>query len=341
MTQSTEKFENAKSGELLSVSPSPHIRHGDTTRSVMLDVIIALTPALVWGIICFGIRALAVVLISVAAAVASEYVFEKLLSRRITTSDLSAVVTGLLLGLCLPAYVPLWMPALGSFFAIVVVKQLFGGIGKNFLNPALAARVFLFSSWPAKMTVFTSPFSRLGLFPSSEAVDAVAAATPLAALKDGTLPDISWADLLIGKCGGTIGEVSSVLLLAGGIYLIVRKVISWQLPLSYIVTVALLTALFPKSDDTLAFVLSELFSGGLMLAAFFMATDYSTSPITVKGRVIFGVGCGAITVFIRYFGGYPEGASFAILIMNTLVYYIDKFTRPTTFGKEKRSWMRR
>lgn len=326
--------------ELLVVSPSPHIKHSDTTRSVMLDVIIALVPALIWGMICFGVRAFAVVLVSVAAAVASEYVFERLLGRRITTNNLSAVVTGLLLGLNLPAYVPLWMPAIGAIFAIIVVKQLFGGIGKNFLNPALAARVFLFA-WPNEMTTFTTPFSRLGLFPGSEAIDAVATATPLASLKSGSLPDVSWADLIIGKCGGTIGEVSSVLLIAGGVYLIVRKVISWQLPLAYIGTVALLAAVFPKNDNILAFVLSEVFSGGLILAAFFMATDYATTPITTKGRVIFGIGCGAITVFIRYFGGYPEGVSFSILIMNTLVYYIDKFTRPTPFGKEKKSWIHR
>lgn len=328
----TEKKENPV---LLTVSPSPHIRHGDTTRSIMLDVIIALIPALVWGTVCFGLRALAVVLISVGASVASEFAFEKLLKRNLTTGDLSAVVTGLLLGLNLPASVPFWMPAVGAVFAIVVVKQLFGGIGKNFLNPALAARVFLFA-WPTEMTTFTSPFSRLGIFASREAVDAVATATPLASLKSGNLPEIAWADLITGKCGGTIGEVSSVLLVLGGIYLIVRKVITWHIPVSFIGTVALLTAVFPKNEDTLSFVLSEVFSGGLILAAFFMATDFATSPITAKGRFIFGVGCGAITVFIRYFGGYPEGVSFAVLIMNTLVYYIDKFTRPTPFGKEKK-----
>lgn len=325
----------AESTALLTVSPSPHIRHGDTTRSIMTDVIIALLPALVWGVICFGLRALAVVLISVASAVLFEFAFEKLLKRSVTIGDFSAALTGLLLGLNLPATVPYWIPVVGSFFAIVVVKQLFGGIGKNFMNPALAARVFLFA-WPSEMTTFTEPFRRLGVFASGEDIaDVVATATPLTSLKDGALPDIPWVDLITGKCGGTIGEVSSVLLIIGGIYLIVRKVISWHIPVSLIGTVAILAAVFPQNDDIIAFVFSEIFSGGLILAAFFMATDYVTSPITAKGRLIFGVGCGAIIIFIRYFGNYPEGASFAVLIMNTLVYYIDKFTRPRVFGKEK------
>lgn len=319
------------SGTLLTVSPSPHIRHGDTTRSIMLDVIIALTPALIWGVISFGLRALTVVLISVAFSVLFEYGFEKILKRPVTVGDFSAALTGLLLGLNLPASVPYWMPIVGAFFAIVVVKQLFGGIGKNFLNPALAARVFLFA-WPAEMTNFTAPFSRMSIFASSDAIDALASATPLASLKTGTLPDISLTDLILGKCGGTIGEVSTVLLLLGGIYLLVRRVISWHTPVAFIGTVALLTLIFPQNSDVLAFTASELLSGGLILGAFFMATDYATTPITAKGRLIFGVGCGLITVFIRYFGGYPEGVSFSILIMNTLVYYIDKFTKPRAFG---------
>lgn len=322
---------NSSSTALLTVSPSPHIRHGDTTRSIMLDVIIALTPALIWGVISFGLRALAVVLISVASAVFFEYGFERTQKRPVTTGDLSAAVTGLLLGLNLPASVPYWMPIVGSFFAIVVVKQLFGGIGKNFLNPALAARVFLFA-WPGEMTSFTAPFSRLSVFASRESIDAIASATPLSSLKNGILPDISWSDLILGKRGGTIGEISSVLLILGGVYLIVRNVITWHIPVSYIGTVALLTLIFPKNSDVLAFSASELLTGGLILAAFFMATDYTTTPITSKGRLIFGVGCGLITFFIRYFGGYPEGVSFAILIMNTLVYYIDKYAKPRAFG---------
>ncbi|MBQ8005526.1 MAG: RnfABCDGE type electron transport complex subunit D [Clostridia bacterium] len=329
------EIKNANSESLLTVSPSPHIRHGDSTRRIMLDVIIALIPALIWGVICFGIRALAVVLVSVVSCVIFEFGFQKLLSRKVTIDDLSAAVTGLLLGLNLPATVPYWIPVIGSLFAIVVVKQLFGGIGKNFMNPALAARVFLFA-WPSEMTTFTQPFKRLGLFASAEQIaDITASATPLATLKSGNLPDISWVDLITGKCGGTIGEISSVLLILGGIYLLARKVISWHIPVSLIGSVALLTALFPQNNDVPAFVLCEIFAGGLILGAFFMATDYATSPVTPKGRLIYGALCGAIIVFIRYFGGYPEGVSFGILIMNTLVYYLDKFTKPRVFGKQR------
>ncbi len=320
---------------LLTVSPSPHIKHSDRTSTIMTDVIIALIPALIWGVICFGIRALAVVFLCVACSVFFEFGFNRLLRKPNTVKDFSAVVTGLLLGLNLPASVPYYMPVVGSFFAIVVVKALFGGIGKNFMNPALAARVFLFA-WPEEMTTFTKPFERLGIFASSgDIADAVSGATPLAALKNGALPDISWVDLITGKCGGCIGEVSSVLLILGGVYLLLRRVISWHIPVSFIGTVAVLTLLFPQNEDVLAFVLSQIFSGGLILAAFFMATDYATSPVTPLGRIIYGIFCGAICVFIRYFGGYPEGASFAILIMNTLVYYIDKFTRPRAFGKQR------
>ena len=324
-----------KTSSLLTVSPSPHIKHSDTTSIIMIDVIIALIPALIWGVICFGIRALAVVLLAVGSAVFFEFAFNKLLKKPDPIKDFSAAVTGLLLGLNLPAATPYWMPIVGSFFAIVVVKGLFGGIGKNFMNPALAARVFLFA-WPEEMTVYTMPFKRLGLFASGESIaDVVSGATPLAALKAGNLPDISWVDLITGKCAGCIGEVSTVLLIVGGIYLIVRKVITWHIPVAFIGSVALLSAIFPQNGDVVAFVFSELFSGGLFLGAIFMATDYVTSPVTAKGRLIYGAMCGAIVVFIRYFGGYPEGVSFAILIMNTLVYYLDKFTRPRPFGKVK------
>lgn len=320
---------------LLTVSPSPHIKHSDTTRTIMADVIIALIPALVWGVICFGLRALAVVLLSVGSAVLFEYGFNKLIKKPNPIGDLSAAVTGLLLGLNLPSTVPYYMPVVGAFFAIVVVKGLFGGIGKNFMNPALAARVFLFA-WPEEMTTFAEPFKRLGILAGSEEIsDVIAAATPLASLKAGNLPTVSWVELITGKCGGCIGEVSSVLLLLGGIYLLARKVISWHIPVAFIGSVAILTAIFPQNGDVLSFVFSEIFSGGLILGAFFMATDYVTSPVTAKGRLIFGALCGVITVFIRYFGGYPEGVSFSIIIMNTLVYYLDKFTRPRVFGKLK------
>ncbi len=317
--------------ELLTVSPSPHIRHTDTTVSVMTDVIVALVPALIWGVICFGVRAAVVVLLSVASCVLSELVFEKLTHRKVTIGDCSAAVTGLLLGLSLSSSVPYYMPVVGGVFAIVVVKQLFGGIGKNFMNPALAARVFLFA-WPSEMNTYVKPFSRLGVFASKADVELVAGATPLVSLKAGALPDVSMTELVLGEVSGCIGEVSVVLLILGAVYLLCRRVISWHIPVSYIGVVALLTLLFPRNADAGSFVLSQLFSGGLIISAFFMATDYSTSPITNKGKFIFGAGCGALTVLIRYFGGYPEGVSFAILIMNSLVYYIDRVTVPKVFG---------
>ncbi len=318
---------------LLTVGPSPHIKNPETTTTVMLDVLIALIPAFLWGVYVFGTRAFVIGVISVAAAVGFEAATQFLLQCPITIRDLSAAVTGLLLAMNLPVTVPLWMPVIGSFFAIVVVKQLFGGIGKNFVNPALAARVFLFS-WAGEM----STWQKFGEKINSIAVelgenDIVSSATPLASLKDGSLPDTNLFDMITGNVGGCIGEVSSLLLIAGGIFLLVRKVITWHIPVAYIGTVAALTFLFPQYGGVaLDFMLYEIFAGGLILAAFFMATDYSTSPTTELGRLIFGVGCGAITVLIRYFGSYAEGVSFAILIMNLLVWYIDKATMPRRFG---------
>ncbi len=323
--------------ERLTASPSPHIKHTDTTRTVMLDVIIALLPALGWGVYVFGPRALVVTLISVASAVLFEYLIRLILRRPCSVGDLSAVVTGLLLGLNLPSAVSYWLPVVGAFFAIVVVKQLFGGIGKNFLNPALAGRAFLFA-WPSEMTTFYAPFEYLDwkVFSFAGKVDAIAEATPLAAYKTGTVPGASLLDLFTGRCAGSIGEISAVLLILGGIYLLCRRVITWHIPVAYIGTVALLTLIFPKTEGAAMFMLGELVSGGLMLGAIFMATDYTTSPVTARGRLIFGVGCGMITVFIRYFGGYNEGVSFAILMMNMLVYYIDRFTAPRVFGTKPR-----
>lgn len=318
---------------LLTVQSSPHIKNPETVTTVMLDVIIALMPAFIWGVYVFGLRALAIGVISAATAVGFEALTQFILHRPITVNDLSAAVTGLLLAMNLPVTVPLWMPVVGTFFAIVVVKQLFGGIGKNFVNPALSARVFLFS-WAGNM----SNFSSFGEKINSVAVtlsdsDIIAGATPLASLKNGTLPDANLFDMITGNIGGCIGEVSSLLLIAGGIYLLVRRVITWHIPLSYLAVVALVTFLFPQYGGVaLDFMLCELFAGGLMLGAFFMATDYSTSPVTPVGRLIYGAGCGLITVFIRYFGSYPEGVSFAILIMNLLVWYIDKATMPRRFG---------
>ena len=318
--------------KLLTVTPSPHIRTEDTSRSIMIDVCIALMPALVWGIYVFGWRSLTLTLISVIFAVGSEFLYEKLMKKPITVMDFSAVVTGLLLALNLPVSAPLWMPAIGSVFAIIVVKQLFGGLGKNFVNPALAARVFLFA-WPAHMSDFTAPGQWLSPFAISvNTVDAAAGATPLALLKNGTLPGASLFDMIIGYEAGCIGEVSALLLAAGGIYLICRRVIGWKIPVCYIGTVLILTFIFKQNSLPFDFALSEVFSGGLFLGAIFMATDYATSPVTETGRVIYGIGCGLLTVFIRYFGGYPEGVSFSILIMNLLVWYIDRYTKPVRFG---------
>jgi len=320
---------------LLSVSPSPHIKHSDTTRTVMLDVILALLPATVWGAYVFGLRVLWVIAVCVGTAVLAEGLTQWLLHRPVTVLDCSAALTGLLLALNLPATVPLWMGAVGSAFAIIVVKQIFGGLGKNFVNPALAARVFLFA-WPQEMSTYPAPMSRLGLFDfsaSAEGVDVVTGATPLAALKTGALPEASLLDLVFGNIGGCIGEVSSILLVAGFVYLLLRRVITWHIPVAYIATVALLTFFFPQGGNlALDFMLAQVFSGGLLLGAIFMATDYTTSPITPTGRLIYGVGCGLLTVFIRYFGSYPEGVSFSILIMNSLVWYLDRCTRPKRFG---------
>ncbi|MBQ7474966.1 MAG: RnfABCDGE type electron transport complex subunit D [Clostridia bacterium] len=320
---------------LLSVSPSPHLRKRETTRSVMAEVIIALTPALLWGIFVFGLRALLITLVSVASCVLFEAGAEKLLKRRITVSDLSAALTGMLIAMNMPVSVPIWMPVVASFFAIVVVKQVFGGIGKNIVNPAMAARVFVMMSWAGNMTKFTAPGARFPFFGTvSGGVDAVTAATPLASLKRGAFPKETLLDLLTGNTGGCIGEVSAALLILGGIYLLVRKVISWQIPVAFIGTVAIITFVFPKGGEPLDFMLYEILSGGLMLGAIFMATDYATSPISPTGRIVYGVGCGLITVLIRYFGGYPEGVSFSILIMNLLVWYLDNAFKPRRFGSE-------
>ena len=319
---------------LLTVSPSPHARRKMTTTSVMKDVLIALVPATAWGIYIYGLRAALVVLLAMVSAVLFEAGTQLLLKRKVTVYDCSAAVTGLLLGLNLSPSVPLYAPIVGSAFAIIIVKQLFGGIGKNIMNPALAARVFLMLAWTEGMSGFPSAYDR--------GFDAVASATPLASLKNGILPnDIGVLDLFLGKIGGCIGELSALMILIGGIYLICRRVIRWHIPVAMIGTVALLTFLFPVGDAaTLAeratFMAASLCSGGLMLGAVFMATDYVTSPVTNVGRLIYGAGCGALVVFIRYFGGYNEGVSFAILIMNAFVWYLDMATQPRVFGKSRK-----
>ncbi len=316
--------------ELLTVSPSPHARRNITTASVMKDVLIALLPATIWGVYGFGWRAAVVVLLSVVSSVVFELLTQLALRRMVTVSDCSAAVTGLLLGLNLSPSVPIYVPIVGSAFAIVVVKQLFGGIGKNIMNPALAARVFLMMAWTGKMTQFPA----FGTGWSS--VDTVASATPLADINSGVL-SVGLPDLFFGRVGGCIGEVSVLLLLVGGIYLLIRRVITWHIPIAFLGTVALLTFLFPQGDaGRLEFMLSSLCSGGVVLGAFFMATDYVTSPVTSIGRLIFGFGCGALVVFLRYFSGYNEGVSFAILIMNALVWYLDMATKPRVYGQSRR-----
>ncbi len=318
--------------KLLTVSPSPHARRGGlSTSSVMKEVIIALVPACIWGIYAFGARAALVLLVSVAASVLFELLTQLLLRRPVTVSDCSAALTGLLLGMNLPSSVPLYVPIVGSAFAIVVVKQLFGGIGKNVMNPALAARVFLMLCWTTPMSVYPTP--------RWAAVDAVSAATPLTSLKSGVMPEnIGILDLFLGKTGGCIGEISALLLLVGGIYLLIRRIIRWQIPVAFLGTVAVLTLLFPRGDMApVQFMLASLSSGGVMIGAFFMATDYVTSPVTPWGRVIYGIGCGALLVFLRYFSGYNEGVSFAILIMNALVWYLDMATKPRVYGKSRKA----
>lgn len=325
------------------VNSSPHYRSGNTTRTVMTDVIIAMLPILVGSVIYFGFRALALTLVSVGACLAFETVFCAITKKKNTIFDCSAVVTGMLLAFNLPVAAPYWMAVIGALFAIVVVKMLFGGIGKNIVNPALAARAFLLS-WPTIMTTFTKTFVNpaLPIFSDPvfvngqvpEAIDAITTATPLKALKAGVLADSGIFDMFIGNIGGCLGETSAALILLGGLYLLFRKVITWHIPVAYVGTVAILTFVFPLTGGhfDFEFMLQSILSGGLMLGAFFMATDYTTSPVTNKGRLIFGVGCGLLTVFLRYYSGYSEGVSYSILLMNMLVLPIDKLTRPKRYG---------
>ncbi len=318
--------------ESLIVSSSPHIRAPEDTRSIMLDVCIALFFPLVIGIYFFGLRAFMLSAIAVLSCVGFEYAYRKLMRKPCAVGDLSAVVTGLLLALNLPAGSPFWIPIVGSFFAIVIVKQLYGGLGKNFLNPALAARAFLFS-WPVVMQTFPTPTP--GNFLGG--ADVVSMATPLSYLKKGVLPpDVTLTEMFLGQKPGSIGEISVLILLLSLVYLIVRRVVTPRIPVAFVGTVALLTFLFPKGDvSSTTWMLYQLCSGGLMLGAVFMATDYVTSPVTPRGQWFFGIGCGLLTVFIRYFGSYPEGVSYAILIMNTCVWMFDKKALPRRFGVKR------
>lgn len=302
----------------LILSVSPHIRSNITTRRIMLDVVISLLPAAIAGTLIFGVRSLAVIAVCVASAIISEYLFNKAAKKPNTITDLSAIVTGLLLSLNLPANTPLWQAAVGAAFAIIFVKCVFGGIGQNFANPAITARIFM-------LVAFGSMSS--AAFPKN--IDAVSGATPLAVLQNGG--EVKITDLLIGTRGGSIGETCTVALIIGGLYLIFRRVISWHTPVIFVATVFLFT--FAVKGDAFT-ALEYTLSGGLFIGAIFMATDYATTPVTKWGKVIFGIGAGLLTVLIRLWGVYPEGVSFAILLMNILTPYIDKWTAKKPFGGE-------
>lgn len=302
----------------LHISVSPHIRSKISTQSIMLDVIISLLPATIAGCLIFGLSALWVILVCVLSAVLAEYIFNAITKRSQTVFDLSAVVTGLLLALNLPANTPLWQGAVGSVFAIIIVKCIFGGIGCNLVNPAITARVFM-------LIAFTN------LATPAYPLDAVSSATPLLELAEGNTPSL--IDLFLGNIGGAIGETSALALLIGGIYLLCRRIITWHIPISVIGSVFIFSFLLDgfSAINALAWILS----GGLFLGAFFMATDYVTSPATAKGKIIYGIGIGIITVLIRFYGNYPEGVSFAILMLNILHPYIEKASRRKLFGGKK------
>lgn len=314
-------------------SYQPQVRTKTGTSNIMLDVIIALIPAMGVAVWQFGLKALLLIVVSVVSCVFFEWGYRKLMKKDDSIGDLSACVTGVLLAMVIPASAPWWMPIVGAAFAMIVVKQLFGGLGKNFLNPALAARAFLMASWPVIMTTWAVPTAL------SKVIDGTTMATPLSLMKAGeALPEyFSYGNMFLGTMPGCLGEVSALALLIGGLYLIARKVISWRIPVSFIGTVAVITLILPRHGGffDVNWMLQNLLSGGLLLGAFFMATDYSTSPVTLNGQLVYGFGCGALTVLIRYFGGYPEGVSYAILIMNLCAWAIDKGTRARQFGVTK------
>ena len=318
----------------LTISSSPHVHSPVTTKTIMRDVLIALAPALIGAVHFFGFRALTVTAVSVLACFLFEKLWCKLMKQDDKTYDLSACVTGVLLAFVCPPTIAYWQIVLGALFAIILVKMLFGGIGRNIVNPALAGRAFMFS-WPVAMSTWVKVGWENQAAVLGEA-DIVTAATPLANMHQGLMPDASLMDMFIGNVGGCIGETSALLLLIGFVYLLIRKVISPRIPLAYIGTVALLSFLFPMGNDRVAWMTAQLFGGGLMLGAIFMATDYVTSPITKLGQVIYAVGCGALTILIRYFGGYNEGVSYAILVMNGFVVMFDRIGRPTKYGAPRK-----
>lgn len=311
-----------KEHKLIATS-SPHLKSGESVQGIMLDVIIALMPAMVGSVYFFGINALKLIFISVVSSVIFEALAQKAFKSPVTINNLSAVVTGILLAFNLPATAPWWIPVVGSAFAIIIVKQFFGGLGSNFMNPALAARAMLLTSWPAIMTNFVEP-----------GADAVSKATPLAIMKSGVsnvgadLPTLK--DMFVGNIGGCLGETSALLLLIGAAYLLIKRVINWRTPTAYIVTTIIMLLLFGVETELIPY---HILSGGLILGAFYMATDYSSSPVTPLGQIVFGIGAGFLTALIRIKGGYPEGVSYSILLMNIATPLIEKFTRPKVFGE--------
>ena len=313
-----------------TVAASPHFKSPETSQGMMRDVIIALVPALIASVAIFGPRSLLINAVSIISCMVFEYVTRKILKRRNTLGDLSAVVTGLLLAFNLPSTLPIWMVPIGAFVAIVVVKQFFGGIGQNFVNPALMGRIVLMVSFPGQMSTWVAPYKW------GEAVDAVTTATPLFELQNGTTPSADLLDMLLGLRGGCLGETCTVALILGGIYLLARKVISPSIPLSFIGTVAVFMLVAGGFD--LNYLAYNLMGGGLLIGAIFMATDYATCPLTSKGKIIYGIGCGLVACVIRQFGSYNEGVSFGIILMNLLVPHIDNLTKLKPFGfiKEKK-----
>ena len=313
----------------LTVSASPHVRSSYTVPDIMLDVIIALVPALIASIVLFGFRSLLITVVCVASCIVFEYISRKIMKRDTTIGDLSAIVTGMLLAFNLPVTIPLWMCVVGCFFAIVVIKQFFGGIGQNFVNPAIGGRIVMLVSFSSAMTNWTEPLKW------KDGLDAVATATPLASLEIGgnitSLPSL--LDMFLGVRGGCIGETCAAALLIGFVYLLIRRVIKPTIPLCFVGTVAVIMLIAGKGN--FEFMLYEILAGGLLLGAIFMATDYATTPITTKGKVIFAIGCGIITAVIRLFANLPEGVSYSIIIMNILVPHIESITKPRPFGAEK------
>lgn len=316
----------------LTVSSAPHIRSGDTTRRTMLDVLIALIPALIAAVILFGLRALVLTVISAAVCVVVELLYCLVTRRKSTVGDLSAVVTGVLLAFSLPASCPYWVVAVGDAFAIIVVKGFIGGLGQNVFNPALGGRALIMLFWPATITRYGTEAVDAFNF---GAVDIVSSSTPLQTMARPALPEASLLDMFLGKIGGCIGEVCTLALLIGLVYLLVRRVISWRIPVAYIGTMAVLTLVFYKTDNALTWMLYSIMGGGAMLGAIFMATDYVTSPTLPSAQLVYGIGCGVLTVLFRYFGLFPEGVTYAILIMNACAWALDRAVPVKRFGVGK------